>query len=920
MEAADVRARESLFIPIDLNEKSSHEKQDEEEIHLRQLEQLLAPFNPWEAGDPELEEWQCARPKTRHPTPPPPPPRRCHLLFTMKLSVKRGQAMWSRKETPRFSAERAGGFPLRLARLAADGSPRLELEEDGGRVGALSCFESRPWPWSRREEVVALAAADSVPVRVVAVIRRFPVAGGDRLAIVSNMRMASLVVRLHDKLFVLPPDGSTVTIAFSERWFRVPSNWTEEKLYARVGHDFINITAALEDLARTLYQMYEQEEQKKMVLQEKQEQEKRKQEELNREREELEMMPLACIPLGHGEMQWESPCEAMHRRFKLSMGTDGEVRCNFVEQECPRVMRRRLACDGRFILPLTTMKLQVVGFVEGYSDPETIGFTEQRSYIETLRPVAMVSVLPQEHTQVDQILSFKFLVDNVPIRLNDGIILTGWSGITVGIHSGDDGDNCTFLPCTSAVSRELDTPNSRMEALPAKCRNDRKRRHDLGLSAIFALEAEEVQGLLYHQEQLENQDFRLNELSLSGEPSVGGEGEAEYSLLFESPGESDWVKVSEPYVPKFPTEEEIRKREEWRKEQLKLVMAPIIRPVQEPRRGINYFMSEPRSRSTREAEFPMHEPYSVLLYYWTLSDKSESKLKPKRKVYPRLVCLEWCTCSPSSMLQVYALEIIVADSLHSCKLDISGFVAIRDLRDGRRNYIFNREMDHPFTVVSQHGVLQLPTLSPRRAIHTNPKILLEFNLKMKRTGNGIHSYHDLIQGVVEHPSIYRRDWSRVNELSIVPCGNNSTPMMRLKLAVISKGVEATVELQLLRLPPGGIDLRCTARSGRIADDIELFDGKYGGDDTSLQFVVATELHGNMEIHLEAVCNGVSQRWCIDFVPKFHALFSQEASAKEKSAVFIVAKDLPKFTFLTLSARWCEDSSDVPAKLQSWIEL
>ncbi|BAH93247.1 uncharacterized protein [Oryza sativa Japonica Group] len=452
MEAADVRARESLFIPIDLNEKSSHEKQDEEEIHLRQLEQLLAPFNPWEAGDPELEEWQCARPKTRHPTPPPPPPRRCHLLFTMKLSVKRGQAMWSRKETPRFSAERAGGFPLRFARLAADGSPRLELEEDGGRVGALSCFESRPWPWSRREEVVALAAADSVPVRVVAVIRRFPVAGGDRLAIVSNMRMASLVVRLHDKLFVLPPDGSTVTIAFSERWFRVPSNWTEEKLYARVGHDFINITAALEDLARTLYQMYEQEEQKKMVLQEKQEQEKRKQEELNREREELEMMPLACIPLGHGEMQWESPCEAMHRRFKLSMGTDGEVRCNFVEQECPRVMRRRLACDGRFILPLTTMKLQVVGFVEGYSDPETIGFTEQRSYIETLRPVAMLSVLPQEHTQVDQILSFKFLVDNVPIRLNDGIILTGWSGITVGIHSGDDDDNCTFLPCTSAES------------------------------------------------------------------------------------------------------------------------------------------------------------------------------------------------------------------------------------------------------------------------------------------------------------------------------------------------------------------------------------------------------------------------------------------------------------------------------------
>uniref|UniRef100_A0A0E0L5H4 DUF6598 domain-containing protein n=1 Tax=Oryza punctata TaxID=4537 RepID=A0A0E0L5H4_ORYPU len=901
MEVADVRAtsHEGLFIPIDLKEKSSHEE-EEEEIHLRQLEQLLAPFRLLEGGDPELVEWQYARLKTRHPTPP--PPRRCHLLFTMKLSVKRGQAMWSHKETPRFFAERAGGFPLRLARLVADGDgSRLELEEDGGQVGALSCFKSRPWPSSKKEEVVALTAADSVPVRVVAVIRRFPIAGGDRLAIISNMRMARLVVRLHDKLFVLPPDGSTVTIAFSERWFRIPSNWTEEKLYARVGHDFINITAALEDLARILYQMYEQEEQEKMVLHEKQEQERRKQEELNREREELEMKPLAYIPLGHGDTKWELPDEAMHRRFELSLVTNGEVRCSFVEQECSRDMRWRLACYDRFVLPLTTMELQAVGFVEGYLDPKMDGFTEQRGKTGTLRPVAMVSMSPQ----VDQILSFKFLVDNLVIRLNDGIVLTGWSGITVSIHCGDDDNSCAFPFCTSAenwtheiLEWKVDNNNPiscsclllqvkrKLHRLNAAITG--REEHDLGLSAMFALEAEEDQSLLCHQEQQENQDFRLNELSLYGKPSGGGEGEAEYSLLFESPGESDWVKVSEPYVPKFPTEEEIRKREEWRKEQLKLVMAPIIRPVQEPRRGLNYFLCEPGSRSTREAELPMHEPFSESIYYWTLSDKSESKLQPKRKLYPRLVCLEWCICAPRSMLQVYTLEIIVADSLRSCKLDISGFVAIRDLWDGRRNYIFNREIDHPYTVVSQHGVLRLPTLSPRRAIHTDPEILLEFNLKMKRTGDGIDSYHELIQGVVEHPSTYQRYWSRVNELSIVPCGNNSTPMMRLKLAVISKGVEATVELQPLSLPPGGIDLRCTARSGRIADDIELFDGKYGGDGTSLQFVVATELHGNMEIHLEAVCNGASKRWCIGFVPKFHALFSQEVDFQFARLLLTVA--------------------------------
>lgn len=54
----------------------------------------------------------------------------------------------------------------------------------------------------------------------------------------------------------------------------------------------------------------------------------------------------------------------------------------------------------------------------------------------------------------------------------------------------------------------------------------------------------------------------------------------------------------------------------------------------------------------------------------------------------------------------------------------------------------------------------------------------------------------------------------------------------------------------------------------------LFDGRFGGDDPPLQFVVATELRGSMEIHLEGVSSGVRKQWSIGFVPKFHALFSE----------------------------------------------
>lgn len=99
------------------------------------------------------------------------------------------------------------------------------------------------------------------------------------------------------------------------------------------------------------------------------------------------------------------------------------------------------------------------------------------------------------------------------------------------------------------------------------------------------------------------------------------EEEGEYSLLFAPPEEHDWVKVSEPYVPKFPTEEEIWERKERRKEQLKQVMEPITQPVSEPRRGCNYFMDQPGTAVTCDAMLPER---AALWNNWTLSDKSES--------------------------------------------------------------------------------------------------------------------------------------------------------------------------------------------------------------------------------------------------------------------------------------------------------
>uniref|UniRef100_A0ACD5T7K6 Uncharacterized protein n=1 Tax=Avena sativa TaxID=4498 RepID=A0ACD5T7K6_AVESA len=835
-------------------------QRDEGEIQRRLLEQFPS-YEPFQ-GDPELKEWwrpHLADGENKDRRPP-----RCHH-FRIKLSARKSQASWSHKETPRFYPERAGAAPIRVSRLVMDEhGPRLEHAGDLGRPGALPFIRLRSWQPNTEESGLG---------REVAVIRRFPGVNGC-LALTSNVRR--LGVRLHDKLFVLPWPAATVTFTFSEGWFYIPSQWTEERLYARAGLDIIDITSTLEKLMGNLYQLYEQEEQEKKMARELEEQERMI-------REEQTGKPLEYIPLGWAkDSRWESPDQVMHRRFELLLDTQGQLRCSYLEQESPRDMRRHAAtCNVRFVLPLTTTSREPVGFVEGYLDPNTVGFPEQGETAR-LRPVLMVSAVPQ--SQGVHVVTFKFLADQLAIQLDDGIVLTGWCGISVDIHCGNDDmfssristENWTIqilewragddspIPCTSLLvqlKRKLWKVNESVTVRAEK---------ELGLHAMFALvEKEEYDGHVYHQ-QLEQEGLRLDTLRLSGPPLKEGEGdgECEYSLLFTSPGESDWVKVSEPYVPKFPTDEKIQERKERRMWQLKQVMSPIIRPLCEPRRGWNFFMDQPGTAVTHDARLPMH---AALCNNWTFSDESESTWQCKSNLYPRLACLEWCTCGPSKMLQVYTLELIVDDSLHSCKLDISGFVAIRDFLDGRRNYIFNRGIVDPLTAASENGVVLLPTLSPRRAIR--PDILLEFDLKVKRAGDGIDSYQQLIQGVSEHPSGGPL-WSRVNKLSIRSDGDRLIPMMRVKLAVIMDGVEATIEVRPLTLPSQGIDLRCAARTGYIGDDIVLFDGRFGADDTPLQFVVATELGGSMEIRLDGVSDGVRKQWSIGFEPKFHAFFSE----------------------------------------------
>jgi hypothetical protein len=369
---------------------------------------------------------------------------------------------------------------------------------------------------------------------------------------------------------LLPWPAATVIFTFSEGWFYVPSQWTEERLYARASLDFNDITSTLENLIQTLYHLYGQEEQDKKMARELQEQERRIQ-------EERAEKPLEYIPLGWGkDSRWESPHQAMYRRFELLLDTHGQLRCSYLEQESPREMHPRLTSNGRFVLPLTTTSLEPVGFVEGNLDLDTVGFPEQGE-TQRWRPVLMVSAAPQ--SQGVHVVTFKFLADQLVIRLDDGILLTGWNGISVDIHCGNDDIFLSHISTENWTIHILEWRDGYDDPIPCTLllvQLQRKiwkvnksvtvRAEGLGLDAMFAVvEKEEYDGHVYHQQQ-EHEGLRRDTLPLSVPPlreqEEEGEGDCACSLLFTSPGQSDWMKVSEPYVPKFRTDKEIQERKE----------------------------------------------------------------------------------------------------------------------------------------------------------------------------------------------------------------------------------------------------------------------------------------------------------------------------------------------------------------------
>ncbi|KAL6640039.1 hypothetical protein ACP70R_022349 [Stipagrostis hirtigluma subsp. patula] len=167
------------------------------------------------------------------------------------------------------------------------------------------------------------------------------------------------------------------------------------------------------------------------------------------------------------------------------------------------------------------------------------------------------------------------------------------------------------------------------------------------------------------------------------------------------------------------------------------------------------------------------------------TDRNETLLEPMMFSKATGVCLihvEDCIHFPTHMFQFFLLKLVECH-MSNGPIQIYGYIATRDIRDGMLNCVFNHRRDDPF-IVQQGSLIEMT--GPKRGIAYDGPILMEFDMRIK---NGEREEEDLelIDGAIicEHHRARRPIKYRING----NCG-----AVDMSIAYIEDAVEATIEV------------------------------------------------------------------------------------------------------------------------------
>ncbi|XP_039834574.1 uncharacterized protein LOC120695369 [Panicum virgatum] len=123
-------------------------------------------------------------------------------------------------------------------------------------------------------------------------------------------------------------------------------------------------------------------------------------------------------------------------------------------------------------------------------------------------------------------------------------------------------------------------------------------------------------------------------------------------------------------------------------------------------------------------------------------------------------------------------------SISNDSIPLYGYIAARDDRDGKRNYVLNRSRDDPINV--QKGSL-IQMTGPKRGIEMVSPVLLEFDMRIKNGGQEEEDLQ-LIDGAIKC-MMELMSWKPIKHRIEGNCG-----AVDISLACIDFAVEATIEV------------------------------------------------------------------------------------------------------------------------------
>ncbi|EMS51278.1 hypothetical protein TRIUR3_33974 [Triticum urartu] len=235
-----------------------------------------------------------------------------------------------------------------------------------------------------------------------------------------------------------------------------------------------------------------------------------------------------------------------------------------------------------------------------------------------------------------------------------------------------------------------------------------------------------------------------------------------------------------------------------------------------------------------------------------LTEVTSACLESMMTTVPYDSCMpNWRVCKRHAyrtMMQIFSLKLAYTSSYVSGPVQLYGYVAVRDLLNPMRNYVFNRTRNDPL-VVEHDGFIQMS--GPKRGIRMQAPVLIEFDLKIKTEGEEEGDDQQVIDGVAIFGDRISGH-ARVNTQRMDGDGGS----VDIKFAVLERASEATVQVGISEIEKGSCLSLCLAGSYTSPSyvshgKIQLFDGVITAEASELsRTVVAVARDSKLVVKLK----------------------------------------------------------------------